>query len=1443
MYNFHRYQNDSYNCGIWTLYIVEVWGDYLATNGDQGDFLQYLHNHALARELLQRRSGDTLRREYKGRYHNAKPSDRQASQNTPHLKPTKTLIKVKKSAAAKTNPEQVHLDTMDIQYPEPQHSTKTDREVNAMREPPQNQIEKAKPPHRKIKSDPKQPKILSFIPKKTKSLQGKILHEMTSTKDLGSQSSEKDAMPQATADEAAGKSTNVQAETKGPYEAPCPANPQQNIEEALETDATDPTTQSPISSPPKVRKKHRTNFPNTSTCETPTPSPIEQLTPETKWEDRSPNGLTVLTWNVMGLTTVQDELSHLLEQHRPDIVILTETKLVEQQHSGKWLKEIFPGYTLQCSSRPAKNPLRGKERVPARSRIGMGGVIIAVKKELTGRGSLTRLNTNPSCKGYMIGVNLNPLNSTPIRIWGVYMPTADLATRRLIYSHLEQELNTHPAILTIVAGDWNAVLHPTDRSSRSLTPLDQEHINFVHAQGLASISPPPPNGPNREPTFHSYAESDTQSKIDDILVNTAFQTCLKSTPASHETIWTTHDTDHLPVQASIPVEGFQRPVPEPPARPQPPKFKTPMLATELAIFHQRTQLELATEIQLLSSKTERIIAELDQKLLDENSTTGKYPQPPTKNVLKNRGINGKEIVDDPNNDLQILLEMALKTAQETCTMDQPHSTGTRKSYFSRRIGRKYKKLLKINTQLRKALVLYKCQGASQSFQEAASQVAALEIPQGIPALTLPEAPPDKESQRLWSVWAEQANEALSTCLAIRKQLKETGRKKLRDKYGSALRKLLAQRPKVAHKIINKGFQDRQDLTTIRDPSTGDTLQDPEAILRYTHEYFAKQATPVAGPKTGAFLPTNAPRKYPWNTGTTTGLDPFEIQTRVGDTRLGSVDLLGMLRDKANFHNILRFTSNNKQPGPDEIPNELLKNLPDQLQTCIHNMFIIQWLVGYTPDGWKESNTVLLYKKGDPLDLKNYRPIALANTLYKLWTSMLTEVLSKYAETYDILSNSQEGFRQHRNTIRQIQNVQNILSDARLTNRNLFLLYIDFSSAFNTIDHDKLLQTMHDLGFPEDAIYVIQDLYNNATTKAKLTIGTTEPIQINRGTIQGDTLSPLLFTIFLEPLLRWLQVGGRGYRYGSLQASPEHKDLTTSNAAYADDLLMMTNSHLDLRTQAEKVEAFCTWSGLELNLGKCGITGVLYQDAASGLISHPYRREIDMIKNRTRLVKFKGQEFPFHHPDTQPYTYLGIELTPTMNQSFQQTKVLQEVLRRGENILNSSASPLQKLQFIQRCIKPYAQYSFPLAAYNIQSIQKLDSVIARIAKKSLRLPISTPNAMVFTETNHAGMGVQSLLVDYIQLNTAYLVRALNDEGPLGIISRALLQMQHQHLGGINPLRTKRANNRDTQEFFQESRHCHLALQLSLAKLGGLDVKCHGECTMPAHGYNLEKLHLL
>ena len=71
--------------------------------------------------------------------------------------------------------------------------------------------------------------------------------------------------------------------------------------------------------------------------------------------------------------------------------------------------------------------------------------------------------------------------------------------------------------------------------------------------------------------------------------------------------------------------------------------------------------------------------------------------------------------------------------------------------------------------------------------------------------------------------------------------------------------------------------------------------------------------------------------------------------------------------------------------------------------------------------------------------------------------------------------------------------------------------------------------MYDLDFPTDAIDAVKNLYENATTQVKLPSGLcTGQIPVERGTIQGDTLSPFLFLLYIKPLLRWLHVGGRGY---------------------------------------------------------------------------------------------------------------------------------------------------------------------------------------------------------------------------------------------------------------------------------------------------------------------------
>ena len=106
--------------------------------------------------------------------------------------------------------------------------------------------------------------------------------------------------------------------------------------------------------------------------------------------------------------------------------------------------------------------------------------------------------------------------------------------------------------------------------------------------------------------------------------------------------------------------------------------------------------------------------------------------------------------------------------------------------------------------------------------------------------------------------------------------------------------------------------------------------------------------------------------------------------------------------------------------------------------------------------------------------------------------------------------------------------------------------------------------MKDLGYPTDAINLIGNIYSQSfTIFSGEHFGKILPIPIQRGTIQGDTLSPYLFIIFLEPLLRWLQQGDNGYTFGTSKVQ-------ISSAAYADDLAAIANKVASLQTQLIKL---------------------------------------------------------------------------------------------------------------------------------------------------------------------------------------------------------------------------------------------------------------------------------
>jgi hypothetical protein len=488
------------------------------------------------------------------------------------------------------------------------------------------------------------------------------------------------------------------------------------------------------------------------------------------------------------------------------------------------------------------------------------------------------------------------------------------------------------------------------------------------------------------------------------------------------------------------------------------------------------------------------------------------------------------------------------------------------------------------------------------------------------------------------------------------------------------------------------------------------------------------------------------RQYPWH-----DLDGFILEKR-GDINV----FIANTFDKKIYDLCLKYLGNNKALGPDNIPNSILKNMPTQFHNLLYLVFHQCYKQQQIPSSWKTSLTILLYKKSNPSILTNHRPIALANTIYKFFTSTITAQLANYGEKYQILQNSQEGFRQERCTSRQLQTLIAALEDSKLTQQDIYLLYIDLKNAFGSIDHTRLLAIMTDLGYPQDAINLIGNIYSNSSTRFfGMHFGQTKPVHIQRETIQGDTLSPYLFIIFLEPLLRWLERGNLGYKLNTSQ-------YTINSAAYVDDLAIITKDIKSIQPQINKIDKFCHWAEMELGIPKCAITGC------------PNNKPMP-------ATTFKA------------YIYLGIQLIPSLKWKIQQATTMNKLIKQTQLLLNSPATLKQKLKMVDTVIRPGIAYSFYDVPHSMPNIAKLDQKIIALQKAICGFPKNTPNITTKLPHDQFGLNAHSLRTKYLTCIGKQLRNALNDPGRLGIIYIGLTNHILAKYGGSQhlPLLNKEA----------------------------------------------------
>ena len=118
-----------------------------------------------------------------------------------------------------------------------------------------------------------------------------------------------------------------------------------------------------------------------------------------------------------------------------------------------------------------------------------------------------------------------------------------------------------------------------------------------------------------------------------------------------------------------------------------------------------------------------------------------------------------------------------------------------------------------------------------------------------------------------------------------------------------------------------------------------------------------------------------------------------------------------------------------------------------------------------------------------------------------------------------LPDVQAGFRKGRGTRDQIANIHWIMEKAREFQKNIYFCFIDYAKAFDCVDHNKLWRILKEMWIPEHLIRLLRNLYAGQEATVRSGHGTTDWFQIGKGVCQGCILSPRLFNLYAEYIMR------------------------------------------------------------------------------------------------------------------------------------------------------------------------------------------------------------------------------------------------------------------------------------------------------------------------------------
>lgn len=427
----------------------------------------------------------------------------------------------------------------------------------------------------------------------------------------------------------------------------------------------------------------------------------------------------------------------------------------------------------------------------------------------------------------------------------------------------------------------------------------------------------------------------------------------------------------------------------------------------------------------------------------------------------------------------------------------------------------------------------------------------------------------------------------------------------------------------------------------------------------------------------------------------------------------------------------------KASGCDQIMAEMLKLNSTKSFQFLTKCFNLIFSSGVYPAEWAKSVIVPLHKKGDSNSPDNYRGISLLSVISKCYTSILNKRLKDWMEENEKIVEEQAGFRKGFSTADHIFTLSAIIE--KMLSRNgckLYVAFIDLAKAFDSVNRVALFESLIRAGLSGTFFNALKAIYFSVVSCIKVNNHTTDFFNCPLGLKQGCTLSPSLFSLFINEIAT--EMNGAG-KHG-VQMLPGMLELFL--LLFADDIALLATTPVGLQNQLNLLHQLCEVRSLKINKDKTKVMvfrkgGYLAKDEVWFLGG----QKLEVVNN---------------------YTYLGYTFTTMLsaNQAVSRLalkgkKAAFNCIRALRKFSDISKSCFFKLFDIQ--IQPIMMYGAEVwGAHHVESVEKVHTMVC---KRFLNVPLRTPNKLVYGE-----LGRYPLFINSCVRTVKYWLRilAMNDE---------------------------------------------------------------------------------